>query len=188
MHARGGWSSGAPPPFLAGMYSTWLLRIRDAWVQVPLLPYHGLDTSHQGLRLPCAGSTSHAGDNGALIRTLPDSQGLGGVQVMMCHKVGCDLLVLGRQACSHMWFLPSGIEQHVPCLPRPYLAAQRPDRCLIGQDTAPILVLPHNGRFVRTNYGHHGARGAITVHFANEVRVPVRCGRPSLADPCPIHG
>ena len=39
-------------------------------------------------------------------QTLPDSQGLGGVQVMMLHKVTQDLLVLGREAGSQMWFLP----------------------------------------------------------------------------------
>ena len=76
-----------PPPFLAIVYRIWRLRIRDAWVKVPLLPHHRLDAGHQGLRLPCAGPTSHGGDNSTLIQTLPDSQGLGGGQVMMRHKV-----------------------------------------------------------------------------------------------------
>ena len=54
MHARGGLSV-APPPFPASVYRIWRLGIRDAWVEVPLLPHHCLDASHQGLRLPCAG-------------------------------------------------------------------------------------------------------------------------------------
>ena len=52
-------------------------------------------------------------------------------------KVAQDLLVLGREAGSHMWFLPGGIEQRVPGLPRLYLLTQRPERRFIGQDTAP---------------------------------------------------
>ena len=83
---EGGGTQVPPPTFLAGMYRTWLLRIRGAWVEVPLVAHHCLDASHHGLRLPCVGSTSHGGDNIALIHTLPDSQGLGGVQVMMRHK------------------------------------------------------------------------------------------------------
>ena len=70
-----------------------------------------------------------------------------------------------------MWFLSGGIEQRVPCLPRPYLLPQRPKRCLIGQDAAPPLVEVQNGRFVRSNYGHHVTGGAITMHLANPVRV-----------------
>ena len=90
---------------------------------------------------------------------------------MMRHKVAQDLLVLGREAGSQMWFLPGGTEQHVPGMPRPHLLTQRPERCLIGQDTAPPLVDVQNGRFVRTNYGHHVTGGAITIHLANPVRV-----------------
>ena len=101
MHARGGWSSGAPlPPFPPCMYSAWFLGVRDARVEVPLLPHHRLDASHQGLQLPCAGSISHGKDNGTVIQTLPDSPGLGGVQVMVRHKVAQDGLVLGREASS----------------------------------------------------------------------------------------
>ena len=139
---------GCPPPFPPCMYRAWLLGVRDARVEVPVLPHHCLDASHQGLRLPYAGSTSHGGDNGTLIQTLVDSQGLGGVQVMVRHKVAHDLLVLGREAGIPTRFLPSGIEQCVPCLPGLYLCAQRPERSFIRQGRAAILVLHHNGRFV----------------------------------------
>ena len=90
---------------------------------------------------------------------------------MMLHKVTHDLLVLGREAGRQLWFLPGGIEQRVPGLPRPYLLTQRPERYLIRQDTSPPPVDVQNGRFVRTNNGHHVTGGAITLHLANLVRV-----------------
>ena len=90
---------------------------------------------------------------------------------MMLHKVTQDLLVLGREAVRQPWFLPGGIEQRVPGLPRPYLLTQRPERCLVRQDTAPPHADVQDGRFVRTNNGHHVTRGAITLHLANLVRV-----------------
>ena len=66
---------------------------------------------------------------------------------------------------------------------RSYLVAERPERCFVGQDTAPILVLLHNGTFVPTNYGHHVAKGAIPMHLANEVR----CRCDVVAQVWPIH-
>ena len=65
---------------------------------------------------------------------------------MMLHKVTQDLLLLGREAGSQLWFLPDGIEQRVPGLPCSYLLTQRPERYLIGQDTAPPPVDVQNGR------------------------------------------
>ena len=90
---------------------------------------------------------------------------------MMLHKVTHDLLVLGREAVRQPWFLPGGIEQRVPGLARPYLLTQRPERCLVRQDTAPPPADVQDGRFVRTNNGHHVTGGAITLHLANPVRV-----------------
>ena len=90
---------------------------------------------------------------------------------MMLHKVTHDLLVLGGEAVRQPWFLPGGIEQRVPGLPRPYLLTQRPERCLVRQDTAPPPADVQDGRFVRTNNGHHDTGGAITLHLANPVRV-----------------
>ena len=103
---------------------------------------------------------------------------------MMLHKVTQDLLVLGREAVRQPWFLPGGIEQRVPGQPRPYLLTQRPERCLVRQDTAPPPAHVQDGRFVRTNNGHLVTRGAITLHLANPVRVwcHVKGG-----DICPLH-
>ena len=173
-----------PPPLLASVYRIWRLGIRDAWVKVPLLPHHCLVASHQGLRLYRAGPTSHGGDNSNLIQTLPESQGLGGVQVLMLHKVTQDLLVLGREAGSQMWFLPGGIEQRVPGLPRPHLLTQRPERRLIRQDAAPPPVDVQNGRFVRTNNGHHVTGSAITLHLADLVRAWCDVNAVNI---CPLH-
>ena len=57
---------------------------------------------------PVPALPSHGGDNSTLIQTLPDSQGLGGVQVMMLHKVTQDLLLLVREAGRQLWFWPGG--------------------------------------------------------------------------------
>ena len=82
---------------------------------------------------------------------------------MMLHKMTQDLLVLGREAVRQPWFLPGGIEQRVPGHPRPYLLTQRPERCLVRQDTAPPPADVQDGRLIRTNNGHHVTRGAITL-------------------------
>ena len=103
---------------------------------------------------------------------------------MMLHKVTQDLLVLGREAGSQLWFLPGGMEQRVPGLPRPYLLNQRPERYLIRQDAAPPPVEVQNGRSVRTNNGHHVTGSAITLHLANPVRA--WCDVHAV-DICPLH-
>ena len=103
---------------------------------------------------------------------------------MMLHKVMQDLLVLGKQASRQLWFLPGGIEQRVVGLPRPYLLTQRPERYLIGQDAAPPPVDVQNGRFVRTNNGHHVTGGAITLLLANPVRAWCHVNG---VDMCPLH-
>ena len=103
---------------------------------------------------------------------------------MMLHKVTQDLLVLVMEAVRQPWFLLGGIEQRVPGLPRPYLLRQRPERCLVTQDTAPPPADVQDGRFVRTNNGHHVTGGAITLHLANPVRVWCHI---KGVDICPLH-
>ena len=76
------------------------------------------------------------------------------------------------------------IEQRIPGLPCPYLRTQRPERCLIGQDAAPPVVDVQNGRFVRTNNGHHVTGGAITLHLANAVRTWCDINAVNV---CPLH-
>ena len=103
---------------------------------------------------------------------------------MMLHKVTQDLLVLVREAGRQLWFLPGGIEQRVPGLPRQYLLTRRPERCLVRQDTAPPPADVQDGRFVRTNNGHHVTGGAITLDLANPVRVWCHV---KGVDICPLH-
>ena len=103
---------------------------------------------------------------------------------MMLHKVTQDLLVLVREAGRQLWFLPGGIEQRVPGLARPYLLTQQPERCLVRHDTAPPRADVQDGRFVRTNNGHHVTGGAITLQLANPV--PVWCHVKGV-DICPLH-
>ena len=102
----------------------------------------------------------------------------------MLHKLTQDLLVLGREAGSHLWFLLGGIEQRVPGLPRPYLLTQRPERCLIGQDAPPPPLDVQNGRFVRTNNGHHVTGGAIILHLANPIQAWCDVNAVNV---CPLH-
>ena len=170
-----------PPPFPASVHRIWRLRIRDAWVEVPLLPHHCLDAGHQGLPLPRAGPPSHGGDNTTLIQTLPDSQGLGGVQVMMLHKVTQDLLVLVREAVRQPWFLPGGIEQRVPGLPRPYRLTQQPDRCTTC-GCARWAVCSHKQWSPCHRRCHH-----LAPCQSSPGLVP-RQGCRHLAASCPIHG
>ena len=103
---------------------------------------------------------------------------------MMLHKVTHDLLVFVREAGRQLWLLPGGIEQRIPGLPRPYLLTQRPERCLVRQDTAPPPPDVQDGRFVRTNNGHHVTGGAITLHLANPVRVWCHVNGVEI---CPLH-